>query len=83
MALTQGKSNPQFLSKKNFVVNTNNKLIQTIFRLQNKQPDIATDLARHLYDLSLLSIKELDAAETERVLSQQTSILEKLAGLLR
>lgn len=83
MALTQGKSSPQFLSKKNFVVNTNNKLIQTIFRLQNKQPDIATDLAKHLYDLSLLSIKELDAAETERVLSQQTSILEKLAGLLR
>ncbi len=82
MALTQGKSIPNLLSKRNFVVNTNNKLIQTIFRLQNKQPDIATDLARHLYDLSLLSIKELDSAATERVISQQTTILEKLAGLL-
>jgi molecular chaperone HtpG len=82
MTLTQGKPMPNLLSKKTFIINTNNKLIQTILRLQNKQPEIASDLARHLYDLSLLSMKELDAAETERVLSKQTTLLEKLAILL-
>ncbi len=82
MSLTQGKPLPKLLSKKTFVVNTNNKLIQTIARLEKKQPDIASLLACHLYDLSLLSIKELEPKEAEQVFSRQTSILEKLANLL-
>lgn len=82
MTLTQGKGGPNFLSKKTFVVNTNNKLIQTLLKLEKKQPEIATDLARHLYDLSLLSARELDAEETEQALFKQTAILGKLADLL-
>ena len=82
MTLTQGKEIPNFLSKKTFVVNTNNKLIQTLLKLEKKQPEIATDLARHLYDLSRLSARELDAEETEAALSKQTAILGKLAELL-
>lgn len=82
MALSQGQSMPHLLSKKTFVVNTNSKLIQAIAKLQNKQPEMATDLTQHLFDLSLLSQKELEPAKAEEVLAKQTSMLEKLAALI-
>jgi molecular chaperone HtpG len=82
MAMTQGKTMPNFLSKKTFVVNTNSKLIQAMMKLQTKQPEAASDLARHLFDLSLFAQKELEPAEAEQVLARQTSILEKLASLI-
>ncbi len=82
MALTQGKSMPEFLGKKTFVVNTNSKLIQAIARLSQKQPDIAASLAKGVYDLSLLSQREIEPADLENVVSRQTEILEKLTSLL-
>ncbi len=82
MALTQGKPMPQLLGKKTFVVNTNSKLIQAISRLQNKQPEIAKEVAMGVYDLSLLSQRELDPSDLQQVISRQTQILEKLASLV-
>ena len=82
MTMTQGKGFPSFMSKKKFVVNTNSKLIQTIAKLQAKQPEMAADLTTHLFELSLLSQKELEQTKAEEVLSRQTSILEKLAALI-
>ncbi len=81
MSLTQGKPMMNFLSKKTFIVNTNNKLVQAIERLQRKQPEVAKDLACHLYDLSLLAQKELEPSEVEQVISRHTVVLEKLADL--
>jgi molecular chaperone HtpG len=82
LTLTQGKApdKGQFLSKKTLVINTNSRLIQTIVRLQGTKPELATDLAKHILDLSLLSQKELDPAETPQVLARQSAILEKLAA---
>jgi molecular chaperone HtpG len=82
MALTQGKQMPHFLSKKTFVVNTNSKLIQSIFKLQQKQPEVAKEVAKSVYDLSLLSQREMEPADLEQVVARQTQILEKLAVLL-
>jgi len=82
MALTQGKTMPNLLSKKTFVVNTNSKLVQAIAHLQAKQPEAASELARHLFDLSLLTQKELEPKEVEQVLARQTAVLEKLASLI-
>jgi molecular chaperone HtpG len=82
MAMTQGTTIPNLLSKKTFIVNTNSKLIQIISRLQEKQPEMATELAQNVFDLSLLSQKELEPTKAEEVLSRQTSILEKLASLI-
>lgn len=81
LTLTQGKApdKGQFLSKKTLVINTNSRLIQTIVRLQGAKPELATDLAKHILDLSLLAQKELDPAEAPQVLARQTTILEKLA----
>lgn len=82
LAMTQGTTMQRQLSKKTFVVNTNSKLIQTIAKLQKKQPELATDLVSHLLELSLLSQKELEPSQAEQVLSRHTIVLEKLAGLL-
>lgn len=82
MTLTQGKKGPELKTKRTFVVNTNNKLIQTIARLQQKQPEVAASMAQGIYDLSLLSQREIDSSELEQVVSRQTDILEKIATLL-
>ncbi len=82
MALTQGKTMPHLLGKRTFVVNTNSKLVQAIAKLQQKQPDLAQELAKGIYDLSLLSQRELEAGDLEGVVSRQTQVLEKLASLL-
>lgn len=81
MALTQGKSS--ISARKTFVVNTNSPLIQAIEKLESKQPDIAKEMAKSVYDLSLLSQRELEPSDLEKVVSRQTEILEKLASLIR
>ena len=80
MALTQGKKGMP--TKKTFVVNTNNKLIQTIARLHQKEPEMASSLAKSVYDLSLLAQREIEPAELEQIVSRQTEMLEKMATLL-
>ncbi len=82
MALTQGKSAAPYHPKKTFIINTNNKLIQTIAKLKEKQPDVAKEMAKGIYDLSLLSQREVEPGDIDRVISQQTEILEKLSALL-
>lgn len=81
MLLTQGKAAAHLLSKKKLVINTNSRLVQTIVKLQASKPELATDLAKHILDLSLLAQKELDPAETPHVLARQSAVLEKLAQL--
>ncbi len=82
MALTQGKKGAEMKTKRTFVVNTNNKLIQAIAKLSHKQPEAAASMAQGIYDLSLLSQREVDPAELEQVVSRQTEIMEKMATLL-
>lgn len=81
MALTQGK-NVSLPAKKTFVVNTNSKLIQAISRLHQKEPEMAASMAKSVYDLSLLSQREIEPADLEQIVSRQTEILEKMAALL-
>ncbi len=80
ISLTQGKKG--FETKKTFVVNTNNKLIQTISRLKTKQPEVASSIAKSVYDLALLAQREIEPTQLEEVVARQTEILEKMAALL-
>jgi molecular chaperone HtpG len=80
MTMTQGKHS--FPAKKTFVVNTNSPLIQLIEKLQNKQPDIAAEMAKSVYDMALLSQRELESGDLEKVVARQTVILEKLGSLI-
>lgn len=80
MTMTQGKNS--FPTKKTFVVNTNHSLIQVIERLQNSQPEVAKDLAKSVYDLSLLSQREISSDDLEGLVSRQTEILKKMGSLI-
>lgn len=80
MTMTQGKN--AFPTKKTFVVNTNHSLIQVIEKMQNTQPEVAKDLAKSIYDLSLLSQREIGADELEGLVTRQTDILNKLSALI-
>ncbi|HSX13703.1 MAG TPA: molecular chaperone HtpG [Chlamydiales bacterium] len=80
ITMTQGKNS--FPTKKTFVVNTNHSLIQVIERLQNTLPEVAKDLAKSVYDLALLSQRELPADDLEEVVARQTEIMKKMGSLL-
>ena len=78
MALTQQTLPPSLSSKRTFVVNTNSKLIQAIYGLKDKNPQLAKDMTEHLFDLSLLSQKELDPAALSDFISRSNRVLENL-----
>ncbi len=48
-----------FAGKKTLVINTNSPLIQAIHALKERKPDLAKEMALHLYHLTLLDQKEL------------------------
>lgn len=64
--------------KKTFVVNTNNKLINALFGLKDKDPDLAKNIVEQVYELSLLSQKELEPAQMSQFIQRSNEILEKL-----
>jgi len=69
-------------TKKTFVINTNNKLIQALHRLKETNPETARSLAKSVYDLALLSQREVEPGDLEQIVSRQTEMLEKMATLL-
>lgn len=80
MSMTQGKNT--FSAKKTFVINTNSPLIQLIEKMQTKHPAIASEMAKSVYELSLLSQRELEPGDLEKVVTRQTQILEKIGSLI-
>jgi molecular chaperone HtpG len=64
--------------KKTFVVNTNNKLITALFGLKDKDPDLAKNIVEQVYELSLLSQKELEPTQMSQFIQRSNEILEKL-----
>jgi molecular chaperone HtpG len=64
--------------KKTFVVNTNNKLITDLFGLKDKDPDLAKNIVEQVYELSLLSQKELEPTQMSQFIQRSNEILEKL-----
>lgn len=81
LVLTQGKA-PASQFKKTFVVNTNNKLVQSAFRLADKHPQISHDLTRQIYDLTRMAQKEMEPAEMEAIVAHNQQLLEQLAELI-
>ncbi|MBB65144.1 MAG: molecular chaperone HtpG [Waddliaceae bacterium] len=76
---------PEMLSafaKQTFVVNTNNSLVQSIQDLNKTDPAIAKELSEQLYDLTLLSQREMDVNALGTYVSKSTALLEQLAQKL-
>jgi molecular chaperone HtpG len=82
MALAQQALPPNFAAKRTFVVNTNNKLVQSIYQFKDKDPALAKEMVHHLYELSLLSQRELEPAALSRFVARSNQILEKMAQFL-
>lgn len=78
MALS-GQNLPLSLTdKRTFVVNTNNALVNALYGMQAKEPKLAKMMVRHLYDLSLLSQKELEPEKLSDFVKHSSEMLEKL-----
>lgn len=82
LALSQQAMPAAMSPKRTFVVNTNNKLINAVYSLRDKNPALAKELLLYLYDLSLLSQKELDPAQLSSFIHRANDVLEKMSGLL-
>ncbi len=63
--------------KTTFVVNTNSPLINSLYRLHEREPELAQTIAKHLHDLAQLGHKEFNASDLAH---RSTQILEKLLG---
>lgn len=72
------KTGPSPFDKRTFVINTNSALVANLYNLKDSNPELAGEVINHLYDLSLLSQKELSPEEIGRVVSHSTLVLEKL-----
>ncbi|MBS4166296.1 Chaperone protein htpG [Neochlamydia sp. AcF65] len=75
----EGASQFAHLGKKTFVVNTNNVLINAIYKLEPKNSELASALVKEAYELALLSQREMDPSLLEDFISRTVHILEKLA----
>ncbi len=78
LALSQQSLPPSLSSKRTFVVNTNNKLVQSIFAMREQNPELANEMVHHLYELSLLSQKELEPSAISQFVSRSNRVLEHL-----
>jgi molecular chaperone HtpG len=64
-----------------FVANTNNKLIQSILSMAKTDEALAGSLAKHVYELSLLSQREMKPEALKDFIARSSDVLEKLALL--
>lgn len=80
MALTGNSLPPMIGNKHTFVVNTNNKLVTALYAMKEKEPELAHEMAHHLYELSLLSNRELGSDALSTFVTRSSSLLEKLLG---
>lgn len=78
LALSGQPLPPSIAGKHTFVVNTNSKLVNAIHAMQENNPELAKEMAHHLYELSLLSHKELPAESLSAFIARSSSLLEKL-----
>jgi molecular chaperone HtpG len=65
--------------KPTFVINTNSKLINAIHAVEKKDPELAKQMAREVYDLARLSQKEMEPEGLSEFVARSTSMLEALA----
>lgn len=65
--------------KKTFVINTNSPLINSLPKINEQDPELAADLITQIYELTLLSQKELEASALADFIVRSNRVLEKLA----
>jgi molecular chaperone HtpG len=74
------KQQGQLFAKQTFVINTNNSLIQGIYKLDQKNPDLAKELILEVYEIALLSQREMDPEMLHSFINRSNRILEALTA---
>lgn len=72
------KKQMSFFGKRTFVVNTNNPLIEAIRKLDKTKPELAKELTLEVYELALLSQKEMEPHTLHEFVNRSNHILESL-----
>ncbi len=67
------------MGKQKLIVNTNNPLVSMIYDLKESNPKLAELLSKHIYDLALLSQKELKAEKLNDFINRSNEVLTALA----
>lgn len=70
------------LHKKTLVVNTNSPLIQAIQSISDSKPELAKELVQEVYQLALLSHREMDPTILPEFIQRTNHVLEQLAKLV-
>ncbi len=65
--------------KRTFVINTNNALMEAIRKLDRTKPQLAKELTREVYELALLSQREMEPHHLNEFVNRSNHILEALA----
>ncbi|CUI17692.1 heat shock protein 90 [Candidatus Protochlamydia naegleriophila] len=65
-------------NKKTFVINTNNSLVESIEKLDRKNPELAKELIQEVYELALLSQREMDPHALHEFINRSNRVLEAL-----
>ncbi len=78
----EGGSSPFPFGKKTFIVNTNNSLIASIQALDHKYPELAKELTQEVYELALLSQREMDPHALNEFIQRTNHVLTSLTKQL-
>ena len=78
-AMSQKEMPREAFSRHTFVINTNNSLVDSMHKLKEKSPELSKKLVKQLYDLSLLSQKEMHPEALGDFIKRTGSVIEELA----
>jgi molecular chaperone HtpG len=70
------------MDKRKLVINTNSPFVSLVQKLDQIQPELTGDLVKQIYEMALLSQKEMDPAELKEFLERNARLLEKLTEKL-
>jgi len=80
MAPEERENQMSRFGKRTFVVNTNSALMEAIRKLDHSKPDLAKELIREVYELALLSQKEMEPDALHEFINRSNRILEALTA---
>ncbi|MCH9624734.1 MAG: Chaperone protein HtpG [Chlamydiia bacterium] len=78
-AMSQKEMPREAFSKHTFVINTNSSLVESMHKLKDSAPELSKKLVKQVYDLSLLSQKEMHPEALGDFIKRTGSVIEELA----
>jgi molecular chaperone HtpG len=79
-AMSQKEMPIDAFNKHTFVINTNNSLVKSVHSLKEHNPQLSKALVKQVYDLSLLSQKEMHPDSLGDFIKRTGSVIEELAA---